>query len=633
MNGLADVIYLKSGAQFKGTVAQDNGGPEIQIKTNSGVMTFKRSDIDRIEKGTQLDNALFEAKYELGEGNYFEAVSRYSDILKMPGLDSSKKSLILKDQENAIRDLIRSFDKHTPLQDGVDDIAQIERFKTILSNPQLLDLLQAERKKLESKTAQAHFDEAKRLDTNGDIEGAAEHYAVVLNNFPKHPLAQNLDRILLNAYLEIGEKAYKENMYRPSAKARSAFSEVLSRSADNAVALFYLGQMEVDDKNYAKAKEYLLKLDPSKLENRDAQKRLQLLQRIETSTQPRVAPTPRPVRTPEPTPTPQLSKFEKIQGWFSDKWAAVSKGAQDIFASPAKLLDLAKTWGINLGMIFGGFFLLWYLPMKLLVKDLPNRRVVYYNWRRIVSYTGIFGLIAYYIDRWYREEPGKRCPKCNRNINNPELFEDFDFEKCPYCEATIKPPFTLSDIIQQRAQMIVVAKQMSAGVQDEAQREEMINLLTLIMTHARKIRASDIHIEPEESRILVRFRVDGVITESLALDGGLNTLLSSCIKIVSNLDIAERRLPQDGHFRRLILKEEINVRVSTIPTRMGEKVVMRLLDQKLASVALDSLGVRNEPLEKYRRAITAPHGLILATGPTGSGKTTLHYASLQFIND
>ena len=438
---------------------------------------------------------------------------------------------------------------------------------------------------------------------------------------------------MLNAYLQIGEDAYKSNMYRPSAKARAAFSQVLERSTDHPLALFYLGQMEVDDKNYEKGKEYLLKLDPSKLSNRDAQKRTQLLQLIETRTQPRVVPTRRPVQAPTPAPTPELSKFEKIQDWFSTKWGSASKGAQDLFASPAKLLDFAKTWGVNLGIIAAGFYLLWFFPMKVVVKDLPNRRVVYYNWRRIVSYTGIIGLIAYFIDRWYREEPGKRCPKCNRNINNPELFEDFDFEKCPYCEATIKPPFTLPDIIQQRSQMIAVAKSMSTGVQDEAQREEMINLLTLIMTHARKIRASDIHIEPEESRILARFRVDGVITESLALDGGLTSLLSSCIKIVSNLDIAERRLPQDGHFRRLILKEEINVRTSTIPTRMGEKVVMRLLDQKLASVALDSLGIRNEPLEKYRRAITAPHGLILATGPTGSGKTTLHYASLQFIND
>ncbi len=631
-SSFADVVYLKSGAQFVGTVAQDNGGPEIQIKTNSGVMTFKREDIARIEKGSALDNALFEAKYELGEGNYFEAVSRYSEILKMPDA-ASKKNQILKDQENAIRDFIRSLDKHTPLELGVADIAQIEGFKTILSNPQLLDLLQAERKKLESKTAQAHFDEAKRLETNGDTEGAVEHYSIVLNNFPKHPLSQNLGRVVLNGYLKIGEDAYKSNMYRPSVKARSAFSEALQRSPGHPLALFYLGQMEVDDKNYTKAKEYLLQVDPTKLDNRNAQKRVQLLQLIETRTQPRVAPTRRPVRTPTPGPTPELSRIEKIQGWFSDTWTNISKGAQDAFASPAKLMNLATTWGTKIGAFAIAFLLLWYIPMKVLIKDLPTRRVVYYNWRKIVSFTGILGLAAYFVDRWYREEPGKRCPKCNRYINNPELFEDFDFETCPYCEAKIKPPFTLPDIIQGRSQMIAVAKSMSSGVQDEAQREEMINLLTLIMTQARKIRASDVHIEPEEGRILVRFRVDGVITESLALDGGLNQLLSSCIKIVSNLDIAERRLPQDGHFRRLILKEEINVRTSTIPTRMGEKVVMRLLDQKLASVALDSLGMRAEPLEKYRRAITAPHGLILATGPTGSGKTTLHYASLQFIND
>src|SRR5690606_5443449 len=153
---------------------------------------------------------------------------------------------------------------------------------------------------------------------------------------------------------------------------------------------------------------------------------------------------------------------------------------------------------------------LWYIPMRLLLNDLPKRRVVYHNWRKIVKYTGILGLLFYYIDRWRREEPRKRCPACIRTIDDPDLFDDYDFTRCPYCEKQIKPPFTLPEIIQNKAHGMVVSKALAAGgPQDEAQREMMLYLLNLIMIHGRKVRASDIHIEPEEANLLIRYRVDG----------------------------------------------------------------------------------------------------------------------------
>ena len=133
--------------------------------------------------------------------------------------------------------------------------------------------------------------------------------------------------------------------------------------------------------------------------------------------------------------------------------------------------------------------------------------------------------------------------------------------------------------------------------------------------------------------MLFRYRVDGVLTDSIPVDISVHAFLVSCIKIVCSLNIAEKRLPQDGHFRRVVLNEEINIRVSTIPTRLGEKVVMRLLDKKIANASLDSLGLQEEALVRYRTVVNSAHGLILATGPTGSGKTTLQYSSLQFIND
>ncbi len=160
----------------------------------------------------------------------------------------------------------------------------------------------------------------------------------------------------------------------------------------------------------------------------------------------------------------------------------------------------------------------------------------------------------------------------------------------------------------------------------------VIKLVNLIIMKAVKEGASDIHIEPEEETLKTRLRVDGMMHEIDSPPKHLQSAIISRIKIMANLDIAERRIPQDGRFTMKMEGKQIDVRVSSVPTIYGENVVMRLLDASSALLTLEQLGFSKQMLEKYGKLIIRPHGIILVTGPTGSGKTTTLYASLDKIN-
>ncbi|HEU4603840.1 MAG TPA: type II secretion system ATPase GspE [Steroidobacteraceae bacterium] len=161
----------------------------------------------------------------------------------------------------------------------------------------------------------------------------------------------------------------------------------------------------------------------------------------------------------------------------------------------------------------------------------------------------------------------------------------------------------------------------------------IIKLINAILTQAVKDNASDIHIEPFENRLVVRFRVDGVLREVLQSRRAVAALVVSRIKVMSKLDIAEKRLPQDGRISLRVAGRAVDVRVSTIPAGHGERVVLRLLDKQAGRLELESLGMDPRTRSMMDELIHKPHGIILVTGPTGSGKTTTLYAALERIND
>ena len=160
----------------------------------------------------------------------------------------------------------------------------------------------------------------------------------------------------------------------------------------------------------------------------------------------------------------------------------------------------------------------------------------------------------------------------------------------------------------------------------------VVRLVNLTIVSALTDTASDIHIEPEEDIIKVRYRIDGILHDRTALPKYLQSAIISRLKILSNLNIAERRSPQDGRFQMKMESRSIDIRVSIVPTIYGENMVLRLLDRSSAVLSLTKLGFSKEVLEKYQRLIYKPYGIILVCGPTGSGKTTTLYASLNTIN-
>ena len=161
----------------------------------------------------------------------------------------------------------------------------------------------------------------------------------------------------------------------------------------------------------------------------------------------------------------------------------------------------------------------------------------------------------------------------------------------------------------------------------------IIRLINAILTSAIKESASDIHIEPFENRLVVRFRIDGVMQEVLQSRRAVAPLVVSRIKVMSKLDIAEKRLPQDGRIGLRIAGRAVDVRVSTMPSSHGERVVMRLLDKQAGRISLEGLGMNSQTQTITDELIHRPHGILLVTGPTGSGKTTSLYAALERIND
>ena len=194
----------------------------------------------------------------------------------------------------------------------------------------------------------------------------------------------------------------------------------------------------------------------------------------------------------------------------------------------------------------------------------------------------------------------------------------------------------LDDIIGDAAEddvSVVEEKDDSAEDLERAGSESpVIRFVNYLIADAIKQGASDIHVEPKEKALQVRYRIDGVLFAAMSPPHAMAPAISSRLKIMANLDISERRLPQDGRIRAVVSGRKIDLRMSTLPTVAGEKIVIRVLDNRSISVPLEALGFSDDHLEAWRHLIDQPHGILLVTGPTGSGKTTTLYSSLRVMD-
>ena len=175
---------------------------------------------------------------------------------------------------------------------------------------------------------------------------------------------------------------------------------------------------------------------------------------------------------------------------------------------------------------------------------------------------------------------------------------------------------------------VVQTQEEDLDLEKMAGESPVIRFVNYLIFNAVKEGASDIHIEPQEKKLQVRYRIDGVLFSSMNPPHHMHAAIISRLKVMANLDISERRLPQDGRIRAMVHGRKLDLRVSTLPTAQGEKCVLRILDTRSINVPLDDLGMREETLLTWKNQISHPHGILLVTGPTGSGKTTTLYASI-----
>ncbi|MEQ8770122.1 MAG: ATPase, T2SS/T4P/T4SS family [Phycisphaerales bacterium] len=190
----------------------------------------------------------------------------------------------------------------------------------------------------------------------------------------------------------------------------------------------------------------------------------------------------------------------------------------------------------------------------------------------------------------------------------------------------------LADVDEGDVEVAATDSQEAVDLEAKAGESPVIRYVNYIIQQAVKEGASDIHIEPGEKRLKVRFRIDGLLFESMNPPAGMSAAIASRLKIMANLDISERRVPQDGRIRCTVGGRKLDLRVSTLPCGYGEKVVMRILDTRSIQVELGDLGFDDNTLAVWKKQVKAPHGIVLVTGPTGSGKTTTLYASLRQLD-
>ena len=190
----------------------------------------------------------------------------------------------------------------------------------------------------------------------------------------------------------------------------------------------------------------------------------------------------------------------------------------------------------------------------------------------------------------------------------------------------------LEDVDEADVAVAEISSSNEVDLEQQAGESPVIRYVNFIIQNAIKEGASDIHIEPADKKLKVRFRIDGVLFEMMNPPASMSAAITSRLKIMANLDISERRIPQDGRIRCTVQGRKLDLRVSTLPCGYGEKTVMRILDTRSINVNLEDLGFDPQTLETWRNEIQSPHGIILVTGPTGSGKTTTLYSSLRQLD-
>jgi type II secretory ATPase GspE/PulE/Tfp pilus assembly ATPase PilB-like protein len=340
---------------------------------------------------------------------------------------------------------------------------------------------------------------------------------------------------------------------------------------------------------------------------------------------PVATPSPAPLPAPAPAPAPP-ARASAIDRLLARDWSALA----DL---PGELMN-SELMPLLLGL--AGFIVVyWIVPAKVLRGRARRGDMDASLWGARTRLLGIFALGGYLYG--VARKPRKvrdRCPICKKPIDNIDDYADFNFFVCPHCGENITPVYDLKDYLRHLVEQVEREVRRRRGQYSETavEKDATLKLVRGLIIRSIHSRASDLHIDCGEEGANVRSRVDGVLYDTVFLPKVIVPSVVSAIKVMANLDIAEKRVPQDGKFSLWVEEGDIDVRINTSPAIHGEKVSMRLLDKRAIARKPADLGIEGANYALFEQAIARPHGLVIVTGPSGSGKSTTLYVALTQIN-
>lgn len=423
---------------------------------------------------------------------------------------------------------------------------------------------------------------------------------------------------------------------------RELLLEAVALDSQNIAAHLYLGNvaLAIGDLNLA-VREYKTVLGFPNL-SPDFAKQAQEGLNIAQSRLAQQPPKAQIVTATQPTPTggslPKPEVESPAQTSSLPKWLAVivarleSTGIMNYIRPVWRELSSGQYNSYFIGVPTVIFFF-WLLPYWFIRFRSRKGDVYAAELRERARRLGLIAVVIYAVRAAKAAKPKNRCPFCNKSLDKLDAYTDLNFFACPHCHEAITPIYDLKDYIDHLVkQLELQLKHSKDNVIAGIERDLMLKLVRSIITLAVRKRASDLHLEMEIDAAKLRLRVDGMMYDFMHLPRSVALAFISALKIMANLDITERRIPQDGKIGMWIDKTDLDLRINTSPAAMGEKVTIRILNQKAISVDPAKLGLEGENLERFERAIHRPHGMIIVTGPAGSGKSTTLYVALNAIN-
>ncbi|MFH0793662.1 MAG: ATPase, T2SS/T4P/T4SS family [bacterium] len=613
----ADQIRLKNGRVIQGRIIEETAY-DVTINVSGTQVTFARQEIAEVKKDAPSVTAS-----------------------QSPELEEARQAVARKDYVGALSSMQRALAARSDLREeamGIFNSAVPALYQQALEQQKSAQYARSK------EILRYLLDQLQLPATRGlfDAENLYRDYVTTI----KGALAESyLGQA--NLYINNGDAA-------SYARAEEELFVAKELNPSSVPIVLRLGYAQMRQAKYEQARQsyhLVLNMNPDLESKQEATQRINEIYQL---TQNRPAATPAPTSavratpiptatpptyfTPSPpraTPTPEPGPLDKVP-WIKTLVEDFKQKSWGTFFSglPEKIVNSDFVPYIVYGLIFALFY--WVVPLTYLKHKSKNANILAAQYRASAKLWGIFALILYFGKVAMQKSPKKRCPFCGKGIDNIEDYRDLNFLLCPHCKENISPVFDLEEYVQHLIrsveQMVQSQGTTSSSTQNLVEKDAMLKLVRALITLSVRRRASDLHLESQEDGLKFRARVDGMLFDMIKLPKAIMVPFISALKIMANLDITERRMPQDGRINLYIDKKDIDVRLNTAPASMGENVVMRLLDQRTISGDSTKLGLEGDNLEKFERAIRRPSGLVLVTGPSGSGKTTTLYVALNTLN-